>query len=328
MNILITGALGFVGVSLVRTLAAQEDVHVIATDVREPDAATIRFLQTVQSSVDIQLLDVTDRTAVHDLFAARPITHVLHAAALTPTRVQERERSTQIVDVNLGGAVNVLDAARQTDSVERVLTVSSSGVYGGLDNSFSDASAQTKLETDPLALDKLYGITKYSVERLAWRYGQLHGKPVTSVRLGPIYGPLERPSQSRPRISVIGQLLTAWREGRSVTVAGPTARRDWTHAADVAGAIDALFRAPQWRYDVYNVSCGVAVSLREVVDGFVQRGLSVEWIDEVERADIAMTPGQERLPLDITRLQEDAGFAPRYDVAAGVADCIKEPQCT
>jgi nucleoside-diphosphate-sugar epimerase len=31
-----------------------------------------------------------------------------------------------------------------------------------------------------------------------------------------------------------------------------------------------------------------------------------------------MRPSQARTPLDITRLREDTGFAPRYDLAAGI----------
>jgi nucleoside-diphosphate-sugar epimerase len=45
-------------------------------------------------------------------------------------------------------------------------------------------------------------------------------------------------------------------------------------------------------------------------------------VDDAASADIAMTPDRVRAPMDITRLRQDTGFAPRYDLAAGVADLV------
>jgi nucleoside-diphosphate-sugar epimerase len=66
------------------------------------------------------------------------------------------------------------------------------------------------------------------------------------------------------------------------------------------------------------VSCGVGYPFRQAVDAFAAHGLRATWVTSADEADVAMRPSQARTPLDITRLREDTGFAPRYDLAAGV----------
>ena len=63
------------------------------------------------------------------------------------------------------------------------------------------------------------------------------GRPVTAVRLGPLYGPLERPGRTRPHTTAIHQLAVALRAGQPVRVAGPDVVRDWTYVADAADAV-------------------------------------------------------------------------------------------
>lgn len=317
MNLLITGALGFVGVSLVRALAALPGVRVLAADLHQPDAQIERFWQPVRAQIVPALLDVTDRAAVRNLFDAHPITHVVHAAALTPTDAQERTQPTHTVDVNLGGALNILDAAAHADSVERLLLVSSSGVYGA-----PTGKSAAQREDGPRALDNLYAITKYSAELLTARYSQLCKKPMAAIRLGSIYGPWERTSASRPRTSQVGRLLAALRAQRSITVAGPDVGRDWAYAGNVAGAVGALLGAPRWRYPVYNVGSGTAIPFRDVVAHLVARGLQATWVVAASAADVAMTPQQARAPLNIDRLHADTGFVPRYSLADGLDECL------
>lgn len=314
MNLLVTGALGFVGVNLVRSLATQPGIHVTAADLHAPDPVTTRFLAPVADRVTLARLDVTDRVAVHTLVAAAQTTHIVHAAAITPDRVQEQRVPTTIVDVNLGGAINVLDAALVHGHVQRTLLLSSSGVYAGAAS--GDLSPQG--EEDDLVSDSLYASTKRCVELIAARYAAASSKSIAALRLGPMYGPLERVSPSRRRTTPIRQLAEAWRVGQAVTVAGAAVTRDWTYAADVAAAVLAALRASHLAHTVYNLSCGRAYAFGEVVEVFAARGLQVMWTEDIDGADIAMQPHQVRRPLDITRLQHDVGFAPRYSLTVGI----------
>lgn len=322
MRILVTGAAGFVGIHLVAALAAGEDDVVVAADVAPWDAAADRFLVPVRRRVIFATLDVLDTVAMARLVRQERITHIVHAAAITVADAQERARASEIVGVNLVGAHNVLALAAESATVARVLLISSSGVYAVPQRT----RRRAQRETDPLDLANLYAITKYSAELLAVRYAQLSGKPMASVRLPAVYGPLERSRPSRPATSALRRVMDALQAQRAIVVAGPRVARDWTYTADVGAAVAALLRAPRWHHTVYNASCGQAIAFADVVAAFVDRGLAVTWTKDVDQADVAMRPQQRRAALDIRRLSADTDFLPQYDIRAGIAAwLVSEP---
>ena len=320
VKILITGGLGFVGINLVRGLAAHAGVSVVAADLLPWDEAMDRFLAPVRAQVLPRRLDVRDAGAVTDLIVAEGITHIIHGAAITATEDEEVRRAAEIVAVNLHGTTHVLTAAVAAPLVERVLVISSSGVYG----TPAAGSIQLQQETDPLALTNLYAITKYSSELLAARFAVLSGKPMAAVRLPAIYGPMERSLASRRQTSAPGLLMAALHAGRRVKLAGPAVVRDWTYAADVAAGVWALLNAIAWRFPVYNLSIGQAVSFSEVVQAYADVGLEAEWVDEVDQPDIAMHPSHTRAPLDICRLQADTDFRPAFSITDGIRRWLAE----
>jgi UDP-glucose 4-epimerase len=322
MRILVTGGAGFVGTHLVAALAAMADTAVVAADVAPWDAAADRFLAPVRTRVTFANLDVLDAAAMARLVRQERITHIVHAAAITVADAQERARASEIVRVNLIGAYNVLNLAMESETVTRVLLISSSGVYAVPQGKRS----HPQCETDPLDLANLYAITKYSSELLAARYAQLSGKLMASVRLPAVYGPLERPRSSRPSTSALRRLMDALHARRAVVVAGPRVARDWTYTADVGAAVAALLRAPRWRHTVYNVSCGQSTPFADVVAAFAERGLAATWTKDAGQADVAMRPQQRRAALDIARLCADTDFLPQYDIRSGIAAwLVSEP---
>lgn len=305
---LVTGGCGFVGAHIAAALAGSGDV--IAADVQPWDAAVERALATLRERLTYAPLDVRDRDALHALITDRQVTHIVHAAAVTAP--DTAANAPLVVGVNLSGAIHVLDLALEAPSVERVLTVSSSGVYG------AQPSTHTQREDDPLVLNSLYSITKVSTERLAARYAELSGKPMASVRLPAVYGPWERSRASRPHTSTLRRLMDALAAGQPIRVAGPDIANDWTYAPEIGAGVRALLLAPQWSHAVYNLSTGVPVTFRAAVDTFAARGLRATWVDEPADADIAMRPEQARAPLATARLEQDAGFRPTLTLPAAL----------
>jgi nucleoside-diphosphate-sugar epimerase len=314
MRVMVTGGAGFFGANLVRCLAATAGAEVVVcADLALPDEVTTRYLKLVAERVRAVQLDVTDRTAYIRLVSDLSVTHLVHAAAITPDDAQERSQPDAVVDINLGGSTNALAALAACPGLERLLLVSSSGVYGAAEAGKQVFAAPlSQREDGPLHLDSLYA------ELLGERYAAIVGRPVAAVRLGPLYGDLERTGRTRPHTTAIHQLAEALKTGHAVRVAGPEIVRDWTYVADAADAVSALLQAPQWSHPVYNVSCGVGYPFRQAVDAFIAHGLRATWVTSADEADVAMRPSQARTPLDITRLREDTGFAPRYDLTAGI----------
>jgi UDP-glucose 4-epimerase len=314
MKVLITGGLGFVGINLVRDLAQQPGVEVIAADLLALDAQIEQFLQPVKDKVHIKRLDVRDKEAFRQIVFDNEITHIVHAAAVTPDLERERSQAPLVVDINLVGALHALNITYETPRIQKLLLVSSSGVYGVP----PVGGAAVQYEEGPLQLDHLYAITKYSAELLAARYAALCGKQFAAVRLGSVFGPMERPTGSRQHMSHIRRLCDALQSGRVVKAAGPDVRRDWVYTQDVSSAVGGLLAAPSWNFPVYNVGGGEAVVFRDLLSLFTVRGLKVEWVQNLEEADISMAPSQERPVMDLSRLKKDTGFVPGFGGLQGI----------
>lgn len=307
MRVLITGAAGFVGAHLVARIAARfPSAAIVASDLIEPDAAALACWSPTAGRIDIRRLDVTDRNAVRTLIAGTQPSHVVHAAAVTPGPDEELARPARILDVNFGGTLNVVDAATALPGLVRLVVFSSAAVYGNAPD-----LPDPVIETTPPRPSHLYGIAKASGEELVRRYAALRGISAVNVRVAGAYGPLERPSGSRDRMSQIHRLARALRERRPVTVHGPDVPRDWVHADDIGDAVAGLLAAPTLAHDVYNIGSGVVVGWHETVRLFAQAGLDVGWAAEAEQADIALAASEARPALAIDRLRAEIGYAAR-----------------
>ncbi len=294
MTILVTGAGGFVGAGLVRWLsAAHPSREIYAADLAAPAGAAHPLA-----------LDVVDRAAVREAVARLRPDAVVHAAALTLTDPVERLR---VFDVNLGGTINVLDATAEA-GVARVVVASSSGVY-------ATGAGEARHEDDATDAGDAYAASKLGAEAAAACWGAV------AVRIGPAYGPGETARASRPRISAIGAMAAALREGRPVRLSGAEVSRDWTCVDDIARGIDALLSAPHPRHRVYNLSAGRGATLAQVADAFARQGLKVDWAAP-ETADVALRLRDARPPLSIARLADATGFKPQHTVETGIAALV------
>ena len=114
-TILVTGANGFVGLNIVQRLA-QKGARVVALARRPPDPDTLRFLAEEAAQVEWVECDVRDRSRLIELAGEHGVERIVHAAAMTPSLAVERSQPTTVMDVNLGGVLNALEAARDGES--------------------------------------------------------------------------------------------------------------------------------------------------------------------------------------------------------------------
>ncbi len=315
-TVLVTGANGFVGLNLVQQLG-QRGLQVLATSRRPPDED---LPYDPAQGVEWILCDVTQRDVLVDLVQSRSVTRIVHAAAVTPTPDIEQNDPARVVDVNLAGTVNALEAAR-LGHIRRFLFVSSSVLYRG----FSLARGQAR-EEDALPPDNLYGICKDACERLCHQYHRLCGLSTVSVRLGTAYGPWERPSHSRTRLSAIAQLV-AWAlepPGHPLRVHGLPVIRDYIYVEDACAALTALALHPQPRWDIYNLSSDVAYSLAHALQALEASVPGFQWqhTEDPGAADFGFTAGDIRAPLDMSRLRTDLPHIQLRDLATGIADYV------
>jgi nucleoside-diphosphate-sugar epimerase len=170
---IVTGAGGFIGAAVCRRLIA-EGAEVIGIEVNEAAAE-----RAGEAGAEARVADVTDAAATRDALADAEL--VVHTAA----SVREWGPMEDFIRVNVGGTVNVLDAA-EAAGAERVVHLSSVVVYGYRDERDQDESAHRRAVGIP------YIDTKSASDRIACRRGAV------VIRPGDVYGPGSIPWGKRP----------------------------------------------------------------------------------------------------------------------------------
>lgn len=318
MRVLVTGADGFVGSHVVSELLAQS--HSVVAGGRGP-AANGPLVPDDPDGSELPPrvpCDVTSAGEIERVFSDHRPTHVVHAAAITPDRRTETEESRRVLETNELGTLAVLLAAAR-HGVERFVYVGSSAVYAG-----AEPNALLAEEAPLCAECGLYALSKLAAERLCdWARGQF-GVDTRIVRLGPVYGPLERPTASRKTMSTVHAAIRLALAGEPLRTPAAAAerRRDWIHGQDAARAMIALLAAPSPSHRIYNLS-GAAVTTERLLAAVAAAvpGTRIEWVSDREQANVPV-PGPDAAGrnLDCRRLRDDIGVRPPIGIEAGVRD--------
>ena len=298
MAILLTGATGFVGRTIARTLLDRGEAVTLFAP--EPPIVSIAGAQIatgdIRSSADL------DRA-----FAAGSIDRVVHAAALTPDANGEAERPDVIVDVNIGGTVQLMQAARRA-GVKRVLGLSSGAVYGyatGEDGWLHE-------DTTPCQPAALYGVTKWSAERIVHRLGALYGLETATVRLGACFGINEYATGVRPMLSPHWQAAEAARTGRECVLPRPMSA-DWIDVEEAAAAIADLLALPSLPSMTFNCGGGAVTSVASWCEALMESVPGFAWRIDPAASTVRYGMERERSPMDTSRLRATIGKAPFTD---------------
>ncbi|MEE6289340.1 NAD(P)-dependent oxidoreductase [Georgenia sp. MJ173] len=327
MTIFITGARGFVmSVLMHRLLESDIDCRIVAVDITEPDELLLRSLGNAVERVQFRTLDVRDGDAVTAAIKAAAPDVVVHGATITHVPEWERANPARFIDVNVMGTTRVLDAARSTPSVRKVVHVSSAAVYGT-----GTGDTGPLPEDVPLLPDEMYGVSKVASELVARRFSELYDLDVPIVRFTKVFGPMERPSSSRASMSLPFHLASALVNGRPAALTERTTRAvgDWVSAVDVADALVALCGETAARSGTYNLASGSLAGVPELVDLFGADVVTAAYDKAVVDMDPDLRHGKNAC-YSIQRAADDLGWRPRdlrTQVAEYVAWAHDNPEC-
>lgn len=302
-TVLVTGGSGFIGAATVGRLAARGDT-VIAFDLAE--TPRLKAHRDRYRQVSFEPGELTEWPQLAEAFRRHKPDAVIHCAAIVGV-VNSLASPIATMRVNVEGSLNVL-AAMRLFGIPRMVNLSTEEIYGHF-------SAPKIDETHPCFPIRPYGISKFAVEQLARDISERDGLSVTHVRTCWVYGP------GLPRPRVPKTLIDAALEKRPLHLeGGGDFRVDHVYIDDVVDGILCALDARSPPHDVYHIATGQAPSLREIVA--IIREL-------VPNADISVGPGNyafadgieavRKGALDIARARTELGYAPRYDIRAGIA---------
>ncbi|MFI5217026.1 MAG: GDP-mannose 4,6-dehydratase [Candidatus Limnocylindria bacterium] len=303
-RVLVTGAAGFIGSSLVDRLLAEgrEVVGLDNFDSFYPEQAKLRNLGAAMGHPGFRLVraDIRDSAALGRVFGAGGIDGVVHLAALAGVR-ESLERPTAFADVNVHGTSAVLEAAARSGRPHFVLA-SSSSVYGERENG-------PFREEDPVLHPiSPYAATKRACELLAHAFHHSQGLGVTCARIFTAYGPRQRPDLA------VRKFAERMLSGRPVPIYGDGGSlRDFTFIDDlVDGLVRALDR--DLGFAILNFGAGRTVTVLELVKQ-LEQALAIE-------AEIEWRPRETG---DVTRTWADTsaaraalGWTPRVSFEEGI----------
>lgn len=229
MKICVTGGAGFIGSNLVDRLVA--DGHEVSV-LDNLSTGSRANLEGVAHAVRFVEGDLRDRAAVAEALEGVEVVYHLGALAAVARSV---ENPTEVTEVNVGGTLNVLVAAREA-GVRRVVFASSSSVYG-------DTPSLPKTETMPVTPLSPYAASKAAGEAYLSAWHATYGLETVALRYFNVYGPRQSPRSLYA--AVVPRFLAAVARGEAPVIYGDGQQtRDFTWVGDLVEACLRAARAP------------------------------------------------------------------------------------
>ena len=306
LNILVTGADGFIGSHLTEMLVSKgfkvkalsqynsfnnwgwlekinclDQIEVLSGDIRDP-----YFCKKIMQGVDI----------------------VYHLAALIAIPYSY-EAPDSYVDTNIKGTLNICQAAKDNGNV-RVIHTSTSEVYGTAQYVPID-------EKHPLQAQSPYSATKIAADAMAMSFYNAFELPVTIARPFNTYGPRQSARAVIP--TIITQIANGMKE---IKLGDTSPTRDFSYVEDTCSGFLALAESDQTIGQTINIGSNFEISISDTLNIIKElMGSDVDFITDKQR----IRPEKSevfRLWCDNTKIEKLTGFKPQIDIHEGLQRTI------
>lgn len=298
MKVLIFGASGFVGPYLAKEFE-EHGYEVVGTDIKETNAMPFKFADILDAGSVERVIRETVPDMIVDLAAVSSVGQSWNIPQTT-------------VSVNVIGALNILEAARQLENSPKILFVGSSEEYETSDKPISERYS--------LSANNPYGISKAAQERFAQVYRERFGMKIYCVRPFNHTGVGQSDSFVLP--SFCKQVAQIEKSGKPgvIKVGNLSAKRDFSHVKDVVRAYRMILESDDCE-TVYNVGSGMAHGLDDMLN----------YILKFSRQEITVEVDPERFrPVDTpiiccdnTLIREKLGWKPQLSVFDALREMVE-----
>ena len=232
MRLLVTGGAGFIGSQLLRHLVTTYPSYTIVCADSLTYAADYNLIADLEGYANYTFikLDITELSAVKDLFENYNFTHVIHLAAESHVDNSIRD-PLAFAKTNVLGTLNLLEGARTSNENHACLFyhISTDEVFGSLGDTGSFSENTAYAPRSP------YSASKASSDHFVRAYGETYDLPYIISNCSNNYGPGQHSEKLIP--TVISSVL----HNKGIPVYGTGANvRDWLYVEDHVRAIDTI----------------------------------------------------------------------------------------
>jgi nucleoside-diphosphate-sugar epimerase len=317
LRVLVTGAAGFAGGYIVRSLL-DSGHEVIGFDLAEYRPETRFVIGGDITKVAFEKGSIDDWPRVLEVFMRQRPSAVVHAGGQMDTNFLD-EHPMVALQTNVGGTLNMLEASRLVGGVSRFVFLSSIGVIGKRIYEPIDANHPViTATTGPLGA---YGAAKVAAESFCLAYQQSFGLDTRIIRPSALYGfgmSWYAPNYMKNIVepAVLGQPV-------KLATGGPVPR-DYTNVVDLASLVRAVIEGPGNADRVFYAATGLPLRTASDVCSIVRElvpGSQVEIADAWSDVDRAELPIRGQISIDNART--GLGWHPQFsDLRAGIVDYI------
>lgn len=280
-------------------LGAKVSVYVRGTSVSGTTRYTLKNIAHLQERLNkIIAGDIGSRDSA-ELIAREAPQIIFHLAAIAYVPFSF-EHPREVMEANLIGTINVLEAGRRY-KVERIVTTSSSEIYGTAQKEMID-------ELHPLNPSSPYAASKLAADRYAYAYWNTYQLPISIIRPFNTYGP-------RHTYDVIPKFIDLALAGKPLTIHGDGKQsRDFLYVDDTVRGFLTMGFDPKAVGEAVNFGTGIAVDINTIADAIITATKSKSEIIHIEQR----TSEVKKLLCDYSKANKLFGWQPEIDINEGI----------
>lgn len=306
MKAMIIGAAGFVGPYLAEAIKTNMFCDVVATKLPQ-EKLNLRDMEEIN-------LNILDEREISDVLTAKHPDYVFHLAAQSSVALSWKNPKLT-VNINIIGAINLLNAIRKLDYAPRVLIVGSGEEYGKVEKSDVPINESTVLNPG-----NVYAVTKSCQNMMATIYAQAYGLQLIMTRSFNHIGPKQNPQFVVADFCSQVVKIERKMQAPTIRVGNLNAKRDFTDVRDVVRAYTRLIQYGK-SGETYNVGSGHAITVQEILYAIISKSCSEIRVEvdskKLRPVDIPV------IEADTAKIFNDTGWKPEISLDQTIEDTLQ-----
>ena len=284
MNILVTGAVGFIGFSLCESLIKKKH-KVFGIDnfdtyySIEIKRKRLKILKK-NKNFYFKRIDITQKSGLFNFFKKKQIDIIIHLAAQAGVRYS-LINPKKYVDTNILGFLNIIELAKEK-KIKKFIYASSSSVYG--ENKKFPLS-----ENQSLNPKNIYGLSKQMNEQIASMYSKFFDLKCIGLRFFTIYGEWGRPDM------FLFKLFKASQQSKKFYLNNyGNHKRDFTYVKDAVKIVLRLVNYKIVNNEIFNICSNKPIKILDIIKYFKKKNNVEVKLTKMHRADVKDTHGDNK----------------------------------